>query len=216
MNPNKKFTQEIELEIVNKYISWVKSSELVREYKMDRKWINNLLKRHWLAHITKTRKWWKPKIDTNIIDKEIIRLHSEWLSQTQIWKSVWLSQCVISRVIRNNWLTANTPIRKKWKDSQWWKWWILQNEECYRLTHYDIHWWPKEMYNKMWYVHEHRIIMAHYLWRALLRSETIHHIDWDRSNNNINNLQLRIWQHGKWQVYCCGECWSKKLTPIKI
>ena len=32
MNPNKKFTQEIELEIVNKYISWVKSSELVREY----------------------------------------------------------------------------------------------------------------------------------------------------------------------------------------
>lgn len=216
MNPKKRFSPEIELEIVNKYLSWVKSSVLVKEYKFDRKSINNLLKRHWLADVTKTRKWWREKMDTSKIDEEIINLHKKWLSQAQIGKTVWISQSVISRVIKNKWLMANAQIRMRWRESQWWKWWVIKNELWYILTHYDIHEGYKEMYNKSWYALEHRIVMAKYLWRALLRNETVHHIDWNKTNNEINNLQLRIWQHGRWQVYCCSECWSKRIHPIAL
>lgn len=40
------------------------------------------------------------------------------------------------------------------------------------------------------YVYEHRYIMEKYLERPLKRNEIIHHIDGDKTNNNINNLKL--------------------------
>ena len=39
-------------------------------------------------------------------------------------------------------------------------------------------------------VDEHRFIMEQLIGRKLKRTEVVHHIDGDKSNNNINNLQL--------------------------
>ena len=46
------------------------------------------------------------------------------------------------------------------------------------------------MKDKRGYVLQHRLVMATKLGRPLLRSEVVHHIDENRSNNDINNLIL--------------------------
>jgi endogenous inhibitor of DNA gyrase (YacG/DUF329 family) len=48
----------------------------------------------------------------------------------------------------------------------------------------------KEMSRKDGYVMEHRIVMALFLNRVLLRTEVVHHIDHNPENNNISNLML--------------------------
>jgi hypothetical protein len=44
--------------------------------------------------------------------------------------------------------------------------------------------------NSHGYVLEHRLVMEAHLGRYLKPTEHVHHIDWDRSNNSIENLYL--------------------------
>jgi hypothetical protein len=63
---------------------------------------------------------------------------------------------------------------------------------------------------------EHRLVMARKLGRPLLRAETIHHVDGDRTNNDPANLQLRQGKHGKHVVMCCLDCGSRNIGHAEI
>lgn len=77
-------------------------------------------------------------------------------------------------------------------DKHWnWKGGKYKTEKGYIMVYAPEH--PYPSYGK--YVFEHRLVMEKHLGRYLTKDEDVHHIDGDRTNNDISNLEL--FDHGK-------------------
>lgn len=65
-------------------------------------------------------------------------------------------------------------------------------------------------------VFEHRYVMAQALGRPLRATETVHHIDGNKGNNALDNLQLRFGDHGEGIVLICVDCGSHNIRPEEL
>lgn len=66
------------------------------------------------------------------------------------------------------------------------------------------------------YIAEHRLILARSLSRPLSKSETVHHINGNKTDNRLENLQLRQGHHGSGTVARCADCGSHNITRVSI
>lgn len=145
----------------------------------------------------------------------IVAGYEAGLSQADIAQKMGVGQVQIGRILRAN----NVQIRgnnMRGENHHAWRGGKSQTEQGYSLIYVPQDHRLAEMRNRVGYCLEHRWNMALYLNRPLNSWETVHHIDGDRTNNSIENLQLRIGQHGNGQAYECADCGSVRINPRKL
>ena len=133
----------------------------------------------------------------------IRRLHAEGLSQLSISLRINRSQSFVSRVLRQNGLP---PQRRKEAKGH-------LNRDGYRLVPLSASDPLAAMRRANGFVHEHRLVVARWLGRVLRPDETVHHKNGVKTDNRLENLQLRQGRHGNGVALCCADCGSRNIVP---
>src|SRR5713226_2405538 len=87
-----------------------------------------------------------------------------------------------------------------------WNGGVTRNGLGYVLRQVPRDHWLRPQSDKAGYMLEHRLVMAEHFGRPLEPWETVHHINGDRMDNSLENLQLRTGRHGKGLVPVCRCC----------
>ncbi|HEY0048190.1 MAG TPA: HNH endonuclease signature motif containing protein, partial [Pyrinomonadaceae bacterium] len=208
----RKFTQADENSLVEKYQNGSGINALVREYKTSAVTIKNILNKRGIDRKKiggQPRKWSKEDIE------KVIKLYDsgKGLSQQKIAQIMESDQRRISVILRQNGVSTKRISERhpNWKGGR-----IIDESGYVRVLAKYAGKFAYEMSLSDGYVFEHRAVMAQYLGRPLRKNETVHHIDGNRSNNNIENLQLRIGNHGKGAAFQCLDCSSHNIKAVKI
>lgn len=146
---------------------------------------------------------------------DIVNRHKKGETQNSIAKYYGTYQPAINRILRSKGLNPLNEIRSGENHGSWKGGKITIGNYVSILLNSD-HPFFSAMANTSGYVMEHRFVMAEFLGRPLLKTETVHHINGDTQDNRIENLQLRQGNHGIGIVMCCSDCGSFNVitTPI--
>lgn len=211
---NHRFNREQTEVIANEYRAGASLNDLMRRHGGSPAVIANTLARAGVERRRKgTHKFWTPeRIDW------LREQHESGRSQESIGKEIGLSQSAIGRKLRDLGILKPTPQAKgsahgSWRggrvvDANGYARVLIANDEDRALAGRTI---------SGGYALEHRLVMARALGRSLTRRESVHHINGDRTDNRLENLQLRQGQHGHGVVMTCLDCGSHNVeaAPLK-
>jgi transposase/uncharacterized protein (DUF1330 family) len=89
-------------------------------------------------------------------------------------------------------------------------------DKGYRVVRVDVDDPMRRMAQVNGYIAEHRLIMARYLGRSLRPNETVHHINGNRTDNRVANLQLLSGKHCMGTIPVCAKCGSHDIIYEEI
>ncbi len=138
----------------------------------------------------------------------IEELYKQGLSQSAVAKKLGISQVSVSRYLRARGICRGTRRGYSGRTKNAAGYWYIRVDPSHPFF--------EDMAVNSGYILEHRFKMAESLGRPLTRNETVHHIDGDRTNNDLSNLQLRQGRHGKGVVYKCRCCGSTDVELLNL
>jgi hypothetical protein len=149
--------------------------------------------------------------------EKVVLAYTSLRSQDKVAKSLGLTQAMVSRYLNS----AGIVDRRKaglnhpsWKGGRIKTGDAGKNYVAVYVSDDDPLAVMRSRYSQ--YVMEHRLAMARHLGRPLERHETVHHIDGDRTNNRIENLQLRDGHHGAGVVHRCCDCGGTNIESTRL
>lgn len=206
---NCKMSYDDELKAIEKYNSGLSLEVVGKLFNVNGVTIRNVLKGH---NVERRKQGNKSKIFDSIFTKSVIDLYNNGFSQEKIASQFFTSQKTISRLLKFNNINCGVKFGENhhsWKGGK-----HLQNGYVFVSINKDSPYSSMAISNG--YILEHRLVMAQKLNRPLEKHETVHHINGNKQDNRIENLQLRHGKHGKHQVFVCCDCGSKNIKSTSL
>jgi hypothetical protein len=155
---------------------------------------------------SKTRRRTSRKV-TPEIRSQVIQMRRDGNRWADICHAVGLSKFTVSAILgaagEHGW------IYKRWVNSDGYEYMTVPSGHPLHAAFRDL----RSKKSGSLHILVHRFVMAESLGRALMPWETVHHINGDRLDNRLENLQLRNGAHGKGAPFRCADCGSKNLVP---
>lgn len=208
----RKLSKEADLKIAELYVAGDSLNMLAAKFECTIDSIRRALKRE---NVPSRKRGNTHKIFEQSQVDTIIAGYEAGLSQADIAQKMSVGQVQISRILRNNGVQIRGN-NMRGENHHAWRGGKTTTGQGYTLIYVPQDHPLASMRSRVGYCPEHRWNMALYLKRPLNEWETVHHIDGDRTNNSIENLQLRIGQHGNGQAYECADCGSTRINPRKL
>ena len=203
---------EVAKQAADDYAADMPLAEMRKKYKVGTWAIRTAAKDHGV-HLREKGGRWKQFLEDD--QKEIVRLYIEkkW-SQDQIARKFKSSQPLLGRFLLERGIAARGNKASCEDHGSWNGGRVKYGEYIGVMVDRDD---PMRcMAHKTGYVLEHRLVMARNLGRPLSPHETVHHIDDDKTNNDLSNLQLRFGKHGRGIVLKCRSCGSNDIIPTDL
>lgn len=209
----RRFTAEQDRQVAAQYLDGKSSTLLAREYRCDKEAVLNAIRRQGVA-VRRSGKAKRLELDAR--RDEIIALYR---SGESVWAIKRAMKCPhgnpIQRILRSAGITIEKRLTAGEKHHAW-KGGHHLSQDGYRRIRIPRSDPFHSMCSPNGYVMEHRVVMARALGRVLRSTESVHHVDGNRENNALSNLQLRHGKHGTGIQLVCLDCGSHNINAVSL
>lgn len=197
--------------ISDEYKAGERTGDLAAKYGVNRKTIIQIAERMGCQMRHQHYMSGRAKMKTDALHEDVKRLRAEGLSQQKIGEAVGISQAVVGRILAKMGMPRRVTLAGERHGN--WKGGVVTTPHGYTAVSGGE--FP-EMHDMNGYTLEHRLVMARAFCRPLTKHETVHHINGNRKDNRLENLQLRNGKHGKGVVLQCSCCGSRNIVEVGL
>lgn len=210
--PPYKLTPAQESDLARRYAAGESMASLRGAFNCGAELIRNVAKRHGVLVRGRGNRY---RAFTEGQVAEMAALWTSGLSQSRIAAVVGVHQTVVSHALARHGV-AIAPRRPRGEAHGSWRGGRVVLGSGYIGVQVPPDDSLAVMRQRAGYVAEHRLVMARSLGRPLADRETVHHINGNKADNRLENLQLRTGKHGTGVEMVCLDCGSHNVAHAPL